>query len=283
MGYAKIQNLYRAKDILEFKRVYALEKIHGTSAHINWNNGKLSFSSGGATHSAFVALFDEEYLRTRFTEVGCEKVRIYGEAYGGKLQGMRNTYGPDLKFVVFEVQIDGYWLDVPTAEAFAKSFNLEFVAYDLVSTDTDTLTAERNKPSVQAARNGCGSDKKREGIVLRPPIELTKNNGERLMAKYKNDDFAETKTPRSIDVDKQQLLTEAKEIANEWVTEMRLTHVLDKNPQVCSIENMRELLNAMVEDIRLESPGEIVLSVAAIRAINNLTAQMFKRRLQSSI
>jgi hypothetical protein len=268
---------------LEFKRVYALEKIHGTSAHINWNNGKLSFSSRGATHSAFVALFDEEYLRTRFTEVGCEKVRIYGEAYGGKLQGMRNTYGPDLKFVVFEVQIDGYWLDVPTAEAFAKSFNLEFVAYDLVSTDTDTLTAERNKPSVQAARNGCGSDKKREGIVLRPPIELTKNNGERLMAKYKNDDFAETKTPRSIDVDKQQLLTEAKEIADEWVTEMRLTHVLDKNPQVCSIENMRELLNAMVEDIRLESTGEIVLSVAAIRAINSATAVMFKRRLQSSI
>ena len=38
MGYLHVPNLYRpeAQAILEFKRLYALEKIHGTSAHIQW-------------------------------------------------------------------------------------------------------------------------------------------------------------------------------------------------------------------------------------------------------
>lgn len=34
MGYMHIDNLYKDARVLSFKHVYALEKIHGTSAHI---------------------------------------------------------------------------------------------------------------------------------------------------------------------------------------------------------------------------------------------------------
>ena len=47
MGYLHIDNLYKAQDILNFKTCYALEKIHGTSAHLKWDNGELTFFSGG--------------------------------------------------------------------------------------------------------------------------------------------------------------------------------------------------------------------------------------------
>lgn len=283
MGYEKIHNLYREKAILEFKHVYAMEKIHGTSAHLFWKDNKLSFFSGGATHSNFVALFDKETLEQKFREFGREKVCIYGEAYGGKLQGMSDTYGKKLKFVAFEVKIDGCWLAVPDAEEVSRIFDLEFVSYRLISTDIESLNQERARPSVQASRNGCGDNKKSEGIVLRPIIELTKSNGERLMAKYKNEEFRETKTPRPITEDKQKTLTEAKEVADEWVTEMRLTHVLDKLPASTSIENIPTVLAAMIEDIRAESSGEIVFSREVFSAINRKTAVMFKQKLQNNL
>ena len=40
MGYLHIENLYRpiAQSILLFREVYALEKIHGTSAHVGWHS-----------------------------------------------------------------------------------------------------------------------------------------------------------------------------------------------------------------------------------------------------
>ena len=50
MGYAHIDNLYRAPEILE---CFALEKIHGTSAHVSiLGVGAIQFSSGGAKHEA---------------------------------------------------------------------------------------------------------------------------------------------------------------------------------------------------------------------------------------
>ena len=47
MGYLHIPNLYKAQEILMFKRCYALEKIHGTSAHIAWDGNHIRFFSGG--------------------------------------------------------------------------------------------------------------------------------------------------------------------------------------------------------------------------------------------
>ena len=100
MGYAHILNLYKNQDILMFNRCYAMEKVHGSSAHVSWQadrNPQLAFFAGGTKHENFVALFDQEALLARFPELGHDKVIVYGEAYGGKMQKMGHTYGPDLR------------------------------------------------------------------------------------------------------------------------------------------------------------------------------------------
>ena len=66
MGFMKIENLYRNAHIMVFKETYALEKIHGTSAHIQWSKGHVSFYAGGEKHNNFVALFDEQKLTEYF-------------------------------------------------------------------------------------------------------------------------------------------------------------------------------------------------------------------------
>lgn len=117
MGYLHIPNLYKAQEVLAFKTCFALEKIHGTSANIQWKDGQVWFSSGGEKRERFVALFDAENLAAEFAErfLPTDAVTVYGEAYGGSQQGMRKTYGESLRFVAFEVKVGDCWLAVPQA------------------------------------------------------------------------------------------------------------------------------------------------------------------------
>lgn len=285
MGYLHIENLYKNQTILMMKECYALEKIHGTSAHIRWSEGQIHFHPGGESNEKFKGLFDEAALAEKFKELNLPTVVLFGEAYGGKQQGMRETYGPNLKFVVFDVKINGYWLSVPNAEEIAKLLGLEFVSYERVSTDLKSLNAARDKESIQAIRNGMGPGKMREGVVLRPIVELTLNSGSRVIAKHKNDAFSERKSKKDTQLTEEQVqvLADAQTIADEWVTEMRLTHVLDKLEGPVGIERMPEVLKAMLEDVLREGAGEIEDSKAARKAITATTAKMFKERLKSSL
>ena len=81
MSYMHIDNLYKNKDILFFRECYAMEKIHGTSAHIKWKDDHLTFFSGGCEHLSFISLFDQYELEEKFIAFNRPEVTIYGEAY----------------------------------------------------------------------------------------------------------------------------------------------------------------------------------------------------------
>ena len=280
MGYLNIKNLYAEQDILLFKECYALEKIHGSSAHVSWNNGVLGFFSG-ESYAQFLTLFDQVLLTKRFTEkFGTGKIIIYGEAYGGKCQAMSDTYGKQLKFAVFDVRVEDSWLDVPNAEGVATAMGLEFVSYNKISTDLDIIDKERDADSVQAVRNGMGEGHLREGVVLRPLIELTKNNGKRVIAKHKGERFSERRnTPKVLSPDKLTVLTEATAIAEEWVVPVRLEHILQELPHCSGMEHTPEVVRAMIADVYKEAKGEIVESKEVARAIGKKTAELWKKRL----
>ena len=282
MSYMHIDNLYKNQDILLFKECFALEKINGTSAHVSWKDGQVHFFAGGADHTRFVLLFDAWGLPPKFEALGYPVVIVYGEAYGGKGRGMSKVYGKELKFVAFEVKIGDAWLNVPNAEQVARGLEFDFVHYAQVTTDINTLNAHRDAMSVQAMKNGMGDNYPREGIVLRPLIELTKNNGDRIIAKHKIDAYGETKTPRLITADKLQVLSKAEAIADEWVTPMRLNHVLQTFPQA-SIEQTGEIIKAMLDDIIREGREEIVDSNEAGKAIGKKTANLFKKLMQDGL
>ena len=279
MGYLHIANLYKHTEILLFRECYALEKIHGTSAHVAWKDGKVHFFAGGSKHGTFLTLFDAAELEARFTALGHDSVFVYGEAYGGSIQRMSGAYGLDQRFVAFDVKIGTSWLAVPNAEDVATKLGLEFVHYEKVSTDLEAINAQRNADSVQAVRNGMGPGKMREGVVLRPLFEFTTNDGSRLIVKHKRDDFKETKTPREVDPEKLKILSEASAIADEWVTDERLRHVLDKLPQGLGIEGTGQVIKAMVEDVLREAEGEIVDSKVARKAISSRAVSLFKEHL----
>ena len=289
MGYLHIDNLYKSQAILEFRQCYALEKIHGTSAHVGWKDGALRFFSGGESHVNFVALFDatalEAKFRERFGDGG--DVVVYGEAYGGKCQQMSGTYGKTLKFVAFDVKIGESWLSVPNAHGFVSWLGLEFVDYTLISTDLPALDAERDKPSTQAVRNGIvDAPKVREGVVLRPLSEWTDHRGNRVIAKHKREEFAERGRPKvELDPSRREKLAGAEAIALEWVTPMRLVHVIDtvisaREDKTLSMRDTPLVIAAMVEDVTREAAGEIEDNEPARKAIAARAVQLFKQHLQ---
>ncbi len=266
-----------------FRECYALEKIHGTSAHISWKDGQVIFFSGGEKHERFIKLFDEAKLKEKFEELFDLDVTIFGEAYGGKQQGMSGTYGKELKFVAFDVKVGDWWLDVPNAFDVTTKMGLEFVSYNKVTTDLTNLDYQRDLPSVQAERNGIKEPKLREGVVLRPTIEVKKNNENRIIVKHKRDEFKETATKREVDPKKLRVLEEAKEIAKEWVTPMRLSHVLDKLGNPTEIEKTGKVIKAMIEDVLREGKGELVESKEAKTAIGKLTSKLYKNKIKSNM
>ena len=285
MGYLHINNLYKQQTILLFKEAYAMEKIHGSSAHIGWKfeKKKIHFFTG-ENHPLFLTLFDEEFLIKKFEEIFPDQYAvIFGEQYGGKCQGMSNTYGKESKFIGFDVKVGDVWINVPNAEDVCNQFNVEFVDYVKIDVNLDNINIERDKPSVQAVRNGIVEPKQREGVVLRPLVELKTNNGERVIVKYKGDGFNETKTKRVVSEEDLKILTDAKEIAEEWVTNMRLEHVLQKFPADVSMEKMGDIIKAMIEDVNREGKDEIVESKVVNKAIGQKTVQLFKAKLQSTL
>jgi len=284
MGYLHVDNLYKNQHILMFRECYALEKIHGTSAHVAFRDHSVRLSSGGEKPSRFEALFDMAALTEKFRALGHDPVVVYGEAYGGSQQGQKWRYGDKLRFIAFDVQVGDLWLAVPQAHDVADKLGIEFVHYRKVTTDLPSLDAERDAPSEQARRNGIAGDQPREGVVLRPPVELKGNDGSRIICKHKRDEERETKEPRKVvDPALMAVLTKATEIADEWVTPTRLEHVLDKLGPDVQIERMRDVIAAMTEDVLREGAGEIVDSREARGAIGKKTAELFKVRLKAAL
>lgn len=284
MGYLDgMLNLYKpeAQAILREQECYALEKVHGTSARVELREGRVHYAPGGVSLASFQAAFpDPARLEAGLRSLGQEPVRIYGEAYGGKCQGMSRVYGAQLRFIAFEVKILDTWLDVPAAEQIATMLGLEFVPYVRIPATLEALDAERARPSEVARRRGMG-EHQREGIVIRPLTEKEDASGHRMIAKHKHPKYGERASDPAVTADptKLQVLAEAAKIADEWVTEMRLHHVLDalvtQHGRVLRFpEDLSLVLSAMVQDVYREAGSEIVQSPAAARAIRQRTVAL---------
>jgi hypothetical protein len=182
------------------------------------------------------------------------------------------------------VKIGNFWYNVPRAEKNVIGLGLEFVHYVKIPATIEEIDKQRDADSIQAIRNGMGPGHMREGVVLRPLVEYVHQgeNGGRIICKHKRDEFKETKTTRSVDPEKQVKLEKANEIADEWVTEMRLNHVLDKIPGH-DISKMGLIIKNMIEDVRRESTGEAVIEEDAAKAIGRKTVSLYKEMLNRAL
>lgn len=177
---------------------WASEKIDGTSVGIKWDGERVSFV-GHTDKSQFCPHY-LEYLQNRFGTpefesciegiFGDRPVTIYGE---GISKDYNVDYGfPEGEFIMYDIQYE----------------NRRFAEREFVHEVAEKLgmkTPYEEKMSLQHAiafvksrpDSFLDKEKKLEGLVLRAPVELYLNNGERVITKVKVKDFVDCKDYRT--------------------------------------------------------------------------------------
>lgn len=131
-----IPGKFRNKTVeyLKNNRWIFTEKIDGTNIRVHWDGHKVEF--GGRTNNAqiptplvnrlndlFSGSENEEMFEQKF---GSKDVILFGEGYGPKIN-KGHTYRDSVDFILFDVMIDGVYLERQNVEDIAKSFGIDIV------------------------------------------------------------------------------------------------------------------------------------------------------------
>lgn len=168
------------------------EKVDGTNIRAYWDGTDTTY--GGRTDSAqipngvinrlnelFYSVPQKEKLKEMFPDGG---VIFYGEGYGAKIQKGGELYKATQDFVLFDIQIEGWYLARGNVEDIAHKLGLDVVPYIGDGTLNQAIKLVREGMKSQYA------DFIAEGIVARTKTELLTRKGERLITKIKHRDFS---------------------------------------------------------------------------------------------
>jgi len=164
------------------------EKVDGTNIRIMWDGMDITF--GGKTDQAQIPatlvnklteMFNADLLYGLFA---ASKICLYGEGYGAKIQKGGGNYRQNQSFVLFDILIDGWWLQREDVEDIAKKLSIDVVP--IIGEGNLSTMCRRAEVGFKSQRG----DFRAEGIVARPCTELKARNGDRIITKIKCKDFA---------------------------------------------------------------------------------------------
>lgn len=195
------------------------EKVDGTNIRIGFDKSKPwqeAVEFGGRTDNAVIPApllqhLEETFFYDLFNDNDFDKVTLFGEGYGPKIQNggkyldQRLVNDPDVplhekhKFVLFDVKIGDFWLERHNVDDIAEKLGIESVptighgtlqdAIDIVSTG---ITFNKQGALVRWGTGGLTSTWgtfEAEGIVARTATPLFDRKGERMITKIKAVDF----------------------------------------------------------------------------------------------
>ena len=187
----KLTNIYLSNEIgylAELKWGWT-EKIDGTNIRIYWDGYQLSLH-GRNDNSQIPAEFIEYYYHTFINsgldkiieqEFGEKEVIFFGEGFGGKIQN-DGKYGKT-RFILFDMMINGRYINSGLLEHYAKKFSLDYVPTVLVGTLQDAIDYVKTCPKSKLG------NVEMEGVVGKPLFPLYNEFGERVITKVKVNDF----------------------------------------------------------------------------------------------
>ena len=170
------------------------EKVDGTNIRVMWNGKEVVFggrSDDAQLYTALLLRLQELFMRIEPRQIfadnfGIEEVDVvlYGEGYGAKIQKGGGNYIPNgVDFVLFDVAVNGTYLERENVEDIAKKFGIKVVP--IIGHGTLNEAIELTKKGFKSQ----WGDFIAEGIVARPKVELLTRRGERIITKVKHKDF----------------------------------------------------------------------------------------------
>lgn len=159
------------------------EKVDGTNIRVTWDGTNITY--GGRTDNAQLPSKLVQHLRDTFTPekfASLPPLVLYGEGYGAGIQ-KGGCYGKDQRFVLFDININNWWLKREDVQDIASQLNTAVVP--LVGRG-DLYEAIR---FVQSEPQSTWGPFVSEGLVIRPTVELFDRGGNRIITKVKVRDF----------------------------------------------------------------------------------------------
>jgi len=211
--YHKIMSIYKRDDnshnfivgnystpeieFLKDKRWEFTEKVDGTNIRIKWDGKEVMYcgrSDNASIPLSLVYKLDElfksfegrERLIKSFIKEENEELEVclYGEGYGARvMKGGGNYIKDGVDFVLFDVNINGMWLERKNVNDIAQKLNIKSVPILGQGTLDDAI--EMTKKGFKSQ----WGDFIAEGIVARPLVELFTRRGDRVITKVKYKDF----------------------------------------------------------------------------------------------
>lgn len=168
------------------------EKIDGTNIRVHWD-GQDTVAIRGRTDKAELPPFLKEKLGDLFPrdskfQMWNYPMTLYGEGYGARIQKGGGGYKSDgVDFVLFDVEVGGYWLRHADIQDVAAALDVKVVptlGYGTLA--FATALAEEGFQSQMP-----GAERLAEGIVLKTMNGLLDRGGQRIITKVKHRDFAQ--------------------------------------------------------------------------------------------
>lgn len=175
---------------------YVTEKIDGTNVRIMWSAEDEKLIIGGRTDNAQMPTFLLTYLTETFkpemfSDID-KDIILFGEGYGEKIQKGGGNYRKGVSFRLFDVCIDGWWLEPDKIFEIANKFNIKTVPHTGTFTklpeSMEDLALLCTVDSITAKEDG-GAGLMPEGVVARSHPLLFNRRGNRIMWKLKFKDF----------------------------------------------------------------------------------------------
>jgi ATP-dependent RNA circularization protein (DNA/RNA ligase family) len=214
MRYPKIQTLWKrdektgliilgdySKD--EFDSVdtwMVTEKIDGTNIRVIWEEWDYdpmhkvkSVTVEGRTDKAQIPQHLHDFLQGKFTEQlmkevfpDSKKVVLFGEGYGHKIQSAGSRYlGKDVGFILFDVWVDGWWLERKSIEDIAEKIGIPCVPRLGLMTKKQIEDFVMSEPMSIVSKERLVM----EGVVCTSAPMMLFRNGEPLRFKLKVSDY----------------------------------------------------------------------------------------------
>jgi len=201
----RITDRIRKPEFENIKRWLITEKIDGTNIRIIYiPDDKLLIR--GRTDKASIPTFLLEELQKIFT---IEKIRaildnpvqkglcLYGEGYGARIQKGGGNYNKGQSFRLFDVWIDGWWLEWDSIIEIAKQLNIETApTLPIFCSDIATMNrieaigiVKRKELQSEVARKENNMEMLAEGIVARAYPMMLFRNGTPVKWKLKVSDY----------------------------------------------------------------------------------------------
>jgi len=182
-----------AYEYLMFSDWIWTEKIDGTNTRIGFAGNEVEI--GGRSENSQMPIklvdvlreiFTKKVMQKAFPDIIPNQVTLYGESYGFNIQKVGKKYSDTYKFILFDVLIDGVWLERKNIEDIASKLNIEVVPIVATISLDEMIGLIKNKTLKSAISK---EDMLVEGVVGYPVCGLQDRLGERIITKLKHKDF----------------------------------------------------------------------------------------------